>query len=398
MGEPQVWRSGNSPILALHLARRQRKQIRHSMVAELNTFTAIEKKEANVFSMVEAMGHEQVMYFYDEPTGLKGIIGIHNTVLGPSLGGCRIWDYANETDALWDVLRLSRGMTFKSSISGINLGGGKAVIIGNPKVKRDEAFWRRFGRFVDSLNGNYITAEDVGTSTEVMSYVMKETQHVTGKPIESGGVGDPSPFTAYGVFLGLKASVKELTGNDNLEGKKVVVQGVGSVGYYLTKHLADAGAKLFVTDIRQASIDKVVNECGATPVSTDEVYALDVDIYAPCALGATLNDETIPQLRCAIVAGAANNQLADETVHGRMLMDRGILYAPDFLINAGGVINCYREVHHLTEAETKVLIENIYGRTLDIYKISRQQNIPTQQAATQLAIERIEKAKSAKYN
>lgn len=356
----------------------------------------VEKQEARVFEMMEPMEHEQVMFFNDKPTGLKGIIAVHNTVLGPSLGGCRIWNYDNESDALWDVLRLSRGMTFKSSISGISLGGGKAVIIGSPKVKRDEAFWRRFGKFVDSLNGKYITAEDVGTSTEVMSYVMQETKYVTGKPVSAGGTGDPSPFTAYGVFVGLKASVKQAFGNDSLEGKKVAVQGVGHVGHSLVGYLTKAGAKVFITDINQANLEATAKEFNATVVGTHEIYDIDVDVYAPCALGATLNSDTISTLRCSVIAGAANNQLADENLHGQMLLDKGIVFAPDFLINAGGVINCYREVQSLSEAEANILIENIYTRTLDIFKKSKAENIPTQEAAIKLAVERIEKEKAKK--
>ena len=321
------------------------------MSVETNVMKSVEKRTAHVFEMMEPMEHEQVMFFNDKDTGLKGIIAVHNTVLGPSLGGCRIWNYENESEALWDVLRLSRGMTFKSSISGINLGGGKAVIIGNPKVKRDEAFWRRFGKFVDSLNGKYITAEDVGTSTEVMSIVMQETKHVTGKPVSAGGTGDPSPFTAYGVFLGLKASVKELTGSDSLEGKRVAVQGVGHVGHGLVGHLTKAGAKVFITDINTVNLELTAKEFNATVVGTHEIYDLDVDIYSPCALGATVNSDTISTMRCSIIAGAANNQLADENLHGQMLLDKGIIYAPDFLINAGGVINCYREVHSLSEEQ-----------------------------------------------
>ncbi len=366
------------------------------MSVESNVIKSVEKRDARVFEMIEPMEHEQVMFFYDKETGLKGIIAVHNTVLGPSLGGCRIWNYENESDALWDVLRLSRGMTFKSSISGINLGGGKAVIIGNPKVKRDEAFWRRFGKFVDSLNGKYITAEDVGTSTEIMSYIMQETRYVTGKPLTAGGTGDPSPFTAYGVFLGLKASVKQLTGADSLEGKKVAVQGVGHVGHTLVSHLTQSGAKVFVTDINKANLEATAGEFGAIAVEPDSIYDLDVDVYAPCALGATINNDTIARLKCAVIAGAANNQLADENLHGHMLKDKGILYAPDFLINAAGVINCYREVHGLSEDATRSLIENIYPRTLEIFKKAAGENIPTQEAAIKLAMDRIEAAKAKK--
>ncbi len=356
-------------------------------------YKTVEKQPSHVFNMVSAMDHEQVMFFNDAETGLKGIIGVHNTVLGPSLGGCRIWNYENESEALWDVLRLSRGMTFKSAISGINLGGGKAVIIGNPKVKRDEAFWRRFGKFVDSLNGKYITAEDVGTSTEVMSIVMQETKHVTGKPISAGGAGDPSPFTAYGVFLGIKASIKQWTGSDDMTGKTVAVQGVGSVGFYLVGHLCKAGAKVLVTDINEANLARVVSHHPVTVIDPSEIYSVAADVYAPCALGASVNSETIPQLKCAIIAGAANNQLANEPLHGQMLLDRGIIYAPDFLINAGGVINCYREIHSLSETETMHLIDNIYDRSLAIFAKSIAEKIPTQEAAISMAMERIDEAK-----
>ncbi|HWB64925.1 MAG TPA: Glu/Leu/Phe/Val dehydrogenase [Chitinophagales bacterium] len=363
-----------------------------------NVMKSVEKQETKAFEMIEAMEHEQVMYFYDKETGLKGIIGVHNTVLGPSLGGCRIWNYQSESDALWDVLRLSRGMTFKSSISGINLGGGKAVIIANPKIKRDEAFWRRFGRFVNSLGGKYITAEDVGTSTDVMNIIAQETKYVTGKPVAMGGTGDPSPYTAYGVFLGLKASVKEYYGNDSLEGKKVMVQGVGHVGNGLAGQLTKAGAKVFVADVSQINLEETTKAYNVTVVDPNDVYDMDVDIYAPCALGATINSDTIPRLKCSVIAGAANNQLLDENLHGNMLKDRGILYAPDFLINAAGVINCYREVHSLSEGETKALIENIYNRTLDIFKKAKAENIPTQEAAIKLALERIETEKKKQQN
>lgn len=363
---------------------------------EKNVISSVQKQETHVFAMLEPTAHEQVMYFNDKDTGLKGIIAIHNTVLGPSLGGCRIWSYANETDALWDVLRLSRGMTYKSSISGINLGGGKSVIIGNPQQKQTEAFWRKFGQFVDSLNGRYITAEDVGTSTDVMSIVMQETKHVTGKPVSAGGTGDPSPFTAYGVFLGIKASAKQAYGNDSLEGKSVVVQGVGHVGYTLVKYLTEAGAKVFAADLNQKNLDAVSKDFAVTVVPPADVYDLDVDIYAPCAMGATVNSETIPKLKCQIIAGSANNQLADEDLHGHMLLDRGIVYAPDFLINAGGVINCYREVHSLTENETKALIENIYRHTIDIFGKSAVEKIPVQEAAIKMAVERIENEKAKK--
>lgn len=351
------------------------------------------KAQSNILSLMKDMDHEQVLFFQDAKSGLKGIIAIHNTVLGPALGGCRIWNYANESDAAWDVLRLSRGMTFKSSISGINLGGGKAVIISDSKEQRTEAYWRKFGEFVQSLGGRYITAEDVGTSTREISYIMQSTDHVAGKPESAGGTGDPSPFTAYGVFLGLKASAKEAYGSDDLSGKKIAVQGVGHVGKYLVGHLAKAGATVYVCDINDDLVKAAVSDHGAIAVDKDKIYDLDVDIYSPCALGATINNETIERLKCRVIAGAANNQLADEQMHGEILMQRGILYAPDFLINAGGVINCYREVSGLSEKQTMPFIEDIYNKTLQIFARSKAEHVPTQEAAIRIAMERIQKAK-----
>lgn len=351
------------------------------------------KAESNVLSLMEQMEHENLLFFNDNETGLKGIIAVHNTTLGPSLGGCRIWNYHNEYDAVWDVLRLSRGMTFKSSISGINLGGGKAVIINGNTAQRTEKFWRKFGDFVETLGGKYITAEDVGTSTKEIGYIMQQTKHVSGKPTEAGGFGDPSPHTAYGVFLGLKASAKQVFGNDDLNGKKVAVQGTGHVGQYLVGHLTKAGAKVFISDINEQNLQNTAAKYNATVVSTDQIYDLDADIYAPCAMGATINTETIARLKCAIIAGAANNQLADEQLHGQMLLDKGITYAPDFLINAGGVINCYREVVNLTEQETQKYIDDIYYKTLQIFARAGEDKIPTQEAAITIAKERIALAK-----
>ncbi|MFN8276876.1 MAG: Glu/Leu/Phe/Val dehydrogenase [Chitinophagales bacterium] len=349
--------------------------------------------QSNTLETMHDMEHEQVLFFQDGKTGLKGIIAVHDTTLGPALGGCRIWNYERESDAVWDVLRLSRGMTFKSAISGINLGGGKAVIISGNKDQRTEAFWSKFGSFVDSLGGKYITAEDVGTSTREISYIMQRTLHVAGKPESAGGTGDPSPFTAYGVFLGLKASANTAFGSDDLAGKRVSVQGVGHVGKYLVGHLTKAGAKVFVSDINDALVKEVVREFGATAVDKDAIYDLDVDIYAPCALGATVNNETLSRLKCAVIAGAANNQLADEKAHGALLLEKGILYAPDFLINAGGVINCYREVSGLTEKQTMPFIEAIYNKTKEIFARSKAEQIPTQEAAIRIAKERIAEKK-----
>lgn len=348
-----------------------------------------EKAQQNGFllSRMENMEHEQVVFCNDKATGLKAIIAIHNTVLGPSLGGTRMWNYKSEEDALTDVLRLSRGMTYKSSISGLNLGGGKAVIIGDSRKDKSEALFRRFGKFVDSLGGKYITAEDVGVSPKEMSWVKMETNHVTGLP---GTSGDPSPLTAYGVYMGMKAAAKKAYGNDSLARRKVAVQGAGHVGEYLIKHLLEEEAIVYVTDIYEPTLKRIAKENKVKVVGIDEIYDLDVDIYSPCALGATVNNETLDRLKCSVIAGAANNQLQNEIIHGQQLVDKGIFYAPDYLINAGGVINCFSELIGYDKNHVMQLTENIYDTTLSIFDKAEKENIPTYSAANKMAEERIE--------
>ncbi|UII33834.1 leucine dehydrogenase [Fulvivirga ulvae] len=346
--------------------------------------------EGSVFGGLAKLNHEQVVFCHDQATGLKAIIGIHNTVLGPALGGTRMWNYASEKEALTDVLRLSRGMTYKAAITGLNLGGGKAVIIGDAATMKTEAFLRRFGKFVESLNGKYITAEDVNMKTRDMEYIGMETSHVTGLPESMGGGGDPSPVTAYGTYLGMKATAKKVFGNDSLTGKKIGVQGVGQVGMYLVEHLTKENAEVYITDISQEKLKQVSSTYGAKVVGMDEIYDIDMDIYSPCALGATLNDNTINRLKCQIVAGAANNQLEDEQKHGHMLIDKGITYAPDFLINAGGLINVYEE--HLgayNRDRAYNTAEKIYDTCLNILNVAQDKGISTQEAAIQLAEQRI---------
>lgn len=345
---------------------------------------------SGIFGTVAAMGHEQVVFCNDEATGLKAIIAIHNTVLGPALGGTRMWNYTNENEALADVLRLSRGMTFKAAISGINLGGGKAVIIGDAHTMKTEPFLRRFGKFVNSLNGKYITAEDVNMKTADMEYISMETRHVTGLPESLGGGGDPSPVTAYGVYLGMKAAAKKVYGSDSLTGKRVAVQGAGQVGSHLIEYLVKEKAKIFVTDLYPEKAKAAAAHHGAELVAQHEVYGLDVDIYAPCALGGTLNDDTLPQLKCSIIAGAANNQLKDELKHGYMLSDCNITYAPDFLINAGGLINVYNEfLGNYNRSRVFQQTEKIYSTCLEILKVADNEKVSTQEAATFLAEKRI---------
>mgnify|MGYP000162110399 FL=1 len=359
--------------------------------------TVAEKAQQHGFLLnrMEMMGHEQVVFCNDKESGLKAIIAIHNTTLGPSLGGTRMWPYESEADALNDVLRLSRGMTYKSAISGLNLGGGKAVIIANPHTDKSEALFRRFGKFVNSLAGKYITAEDVGVSPKEMVWVNMETNHVSGLP---GKSGDPSPVTAYGVYMGMKAAAMKAYGSNSLKGKKISVQGAGHVGEYLIQFLEKEEAKIFVTDIHKPTLDRIASEYNVTVVAPEDIYDLDVDIYSPCALGATVNDETLSKLKCKIIAGAANNQLQDEVKHGKMCMEMGIIYAPDYLINAGGVINCFFEVTGYDKERVMTQTEDIYNTTLAIFEKAEQENIPTYLAANKLAEERIEKIGKVKLS
>jgi leucine dehydrogenase len=353
---------------------------------EVRDIKDINLVENPVISPMTKYNHEQLLFCNDNATGLKAIIAVHNTTLGPALGGTRMWMYNNETEALNDVLRLSRGMTYKNAISGLNLGGGKAVIIGDSKTMKSEALFRRFGKFVESLGGKYITAEDVGINPNDMSYVNMETNHVVGLP---GKSGDPSPVTAYGVYMGMKAAVKEQFGTDSLRGKKIAIQGIGHVGENLVKYVTEEGAKVFISDINQDNLKKIQTLYGSTIVGLDEIYDLDIDVYAPCALGATINDETIKRLNCGVIAGAANNQLAIDTIHGQQLLEKGILYAPDYVLNAGGVISCYSEVKGLTHNWVMQKTEDIYTTIQRILKRSKAENISSHIIADKLAEERI---------
>lgn len=349
--------------------------------------------EGAVFSTRAFRHHEQVVFCHDEETGLRAIIGIHSTVLGPALGGTRMWNYSHESEAIRDVLRLSRGMTYKAAISGLNLGGGKAVIMGDSRKDKTDALMRKFGQYVNSLSGRYITAEDVGITTHDMEMVKMETDHVTGIPESMGGSGDPSPVTAYGVYMGMKAAAQFRWGSNSLAGKKVLVQGVGHVGETLVKYLSEEGAEIMVNDIHRDRTEAMAELYGVHIIEGPDIYNTAMDIYAPCALGATLNDETIPALQCEIVAGAANNQLADEMRHALMLQDHGILYAPDFLINAGGLINVYREIASYGQQEALKRTENIFDTTSDIFTRARAEGITTHEAALRIAHERVMRRK-----
>jgi leucine dehydrogenase len=353
-------------------------------------------KVAPVFGQHSFNDHEQIVFCNDKDTGLKAIIGIHNTVLGPALGGTRMWNYATEWDALNDVLRLSRGMSLKAAITGLNLGGGKAVIIGDSKTQKTPELMKRFGEFVHSLSGRYLTAEDVGMETADMDLVRTVTPYVTGISEEKGGAGNPSPITAYGVFMGMKAAAKYAYGSDNLEGKKVLVQGIGHVGEVLVEHVTNEGGQVIISDINQERLEEVRDKYGATIFTGNDVYAADMDIYAPCALGATINNETVGKLKAKVIAGAANNQLADENLHGLQLRERGIVYAPDFLINAGGIINVYAELEKYGKEEIIRKTENIFDTTLEILNTADSRGITTHQAAMEVAVERIETRKKSK--
>jgi len=341
-------------------------------------------------SRIEKYGHEQVVFCHDKATGLRAIIAIHNTVLGPALGGCRMWPFASEEEAIEDALRLSRGMTYKNAAAGLNLGGGKAVIIGDPKKDKSEALFRAFGQFVQSLGGRYITAEDVGTCVQDMEAIKMETDFVAGLPVMLGGSGDPSPFTALGTFQGIRAAVKYKLKKDKLKGLTVAVQGVGHVGYHLCKMLHSAGAQLIVADIDAERAAQIEKEFNARVVNDAEIISADADVFAPCALGAVVNDETIDKFKTPIIAGAANNVLLEES-HGSQLRERSILYAPDYIINAGGVINVYFEVlHEYNESKVTNKVEDIYNILLEIFSISDEENISTTTAASRFAERRVE--------
>lgn len=344
----------------------------------------------DTFADMQTMGHEQLVLCHEPSCGYLGILAIHDTTLGPALGGTRYWQYADTAEAVTDALRLSRGMTYKAAVAGLSLGGGKSVIVGDNKRADREAVFRAHGRFIDTLGGRYITAEDVGTSPSDMEIIRQETDHVVGL---LGRSGDPSPVTAYGVYMGMKATAMERWGNDDLGGRSVLVQGAGKVAYYLARHLHEEGATIFITDIDREKVNRAVEEFGATPVGVDDIYDREADIYAPCALGATINDDTVKRLKVEVIAGGANNQLAEER-HGDLLDARGMLYAPDYVINGGGLINVYGERNGWTLEQAKVKAGEIYQTLLRIYAIAKRDGIPTYQAADRLAEERIASVKA----
>lgn len=350
------------------------------------------------FEKLYSMGHEEVIIFSEPSCGLKAIVAIHDTTLGPALGGTRMWPYANEAEAIEDVLRLSRGMTYKAAISGLNLGGGKAVIIGDPKKDKSEALFRAYGRFIESLNGRYISAEDVNISVNDIDHIYTETNYVCGVAKAHGGSGNPAPYTALGVFRGMQASSMKTWGTKSVKDKVVGIQGVGSVGYELGKLVHDDGGKLVFTDISEENIERFKNKFPqAEFVQPENWYSYPMDIYAPCALGATVNDETIPLLKCKVINGAANNQLAEDR-HGKVLKEKGILYAPDYLINAGGLMNVSIEFEGWNDSKSRRMIDKIYDTTMEIFTLADERGIPVNEATDLLAEQRLEAMKKIQTN
>ena len=341
-----------------------------------------------IFDTIATSGHEEVVFCHNKDAGLKAIIAIHNTVLGPALGGLRMWPYKSEQEAVNDALRLSRGMTYKNAVAGLNIGGGKAVIIGDPAKDKSEALFRAFGRFVNSLNGRYITAEDVGIDVNDMEHVFRETEFVTGVHQVHGGSGDPSPFTAYGTLQGLMAALNVKFGNENVGKYSYAVQGAGHVGMEFIKLLREQNAKVYVTDINKDLVRQAVDEFGCTAVGLDEIYDTDADVYSPCALGGTVNENTLPRLKCKIICGAANNQLATDAI-GDEVEKRGMLYAPDYAVNAGGVMNVSLEIDGYNRERAMRMMRTIYVNVGRIFQIAKRDNIPTYKAADRMAEERI---------
>lgn len=348
-----------------------------------------------IFTYLEKYDYEQIVFCQDKQSGLKAIIAIHDTTLGPALGGTRMWTYSSEEAAIEDALRLAKGMTYKNAAAGLNLGGGKTVIIGDPRKDKNEEMFRAFGRYIQGLNGRYITAEDVGTTVADMDLIHEETDYVTGISPAFGSSGNPSPVTAYGVYRGMKAAAKQAFGTDELEGKVIAVQGVGNVAYNLCRYLHEEGAQLIVTDINKEAVQRAVEEFGAKAVDPDEIYGVECDIYAPCALGAVVNDETIPQLKAKVIAGAANNQLKD-TKHGDIIHELGIAYAPDYVINAGGVINVADELYGYNQERALKKVEQIYANIEKVFDIAKRDRIPTYLAADRMAEERIERMRNSR--
>jgi leucine dehydrogenase len=341
-----------------------------------------------IFSDLSELGHEQLIFCRNDDVGLRAIIGLHSTALGPALGGVRLYNYANEADAVRDVLRLSRGMTYKAAVAGLDLGGGKAVILGDPSIK-SEALFRAFGRHIESLGGRYITAEDMNTTVEDMNWIRRETRWVTGFGTAQGGSGDPSPVTAWGVYQGIRACLEIVFGVPEVNGRTVAIQGLGAVGFHLARTLHEHGAKLLFSDISHRKLKLALETFGGAIVDDEDYFATECDVLAPCAVGGVLNPSSIPRIRAPIVAGAANNQLDDEARDGEALEAGGIVYAPDYVINAGGLINVYAELQGTPHSGVMSEAGNIFNTVKAVINKARALRVTTTQASNQLAEERI---------
>jgi len=341
-----------------------------------------------ILEQMGSEGHEQLVVVSDAGSGLKAIIAIHDTTLGPACGGTRIWPYNSEQEAIWDALRLSRAMTYKSAAADLPLGGGKGVIIADSHTQKTEALIRAYGRFVDTLGGRYLTTTDVGSSGRDMEYIKQETDYVVGLPTTTGGSGDTSIMTGLGIYMGMKACVKEAWGNDSLQGKTVAIQGFGKVATHMTHHLMKEDARLVVTDVFDGALDRA-RDLGLKIVKPDEIYGVDCDIFSPCALGGVISPETIPQLKCKVVAGGANNQLLSDS-DGEALHRLGIVYGPDYILNSGGIINVESEIYGGYNADrAREKTERVYETMQQVISISKSQEIPTAKAADHLAEARL---------
>lgn len=341
-----------------------------------------------VIEEIDQSTHEKVVYFYDPKSKLESIVAIHSTDLGPSLGGCRMRNYSSKKSALSDVLRLSEGMTYKAALAGVKLGGGKAVILGNPRIDKNDKLLESFGTFIETFKGSYITAEDMGMTVEDMAVIKRTTKNVTGLSQEKGGSGNPADFTSYGTYLGIRAAVESAFNAQSLDGLSIAVQGIGSVGLKLIDYLAKYDTKIYINDISTKNVDKCVAKYDVTPIRDDELFRLEYDIFCPCAVGSIINDKTIQTIKCKIIAGAANNILQDYQKHGKILLDKNILYAPDYVINAGGLINIYNEFKSEYDRDNIFKqVEIIYDNLMKIFNISKKNNLPTNKVSDELALE-----------
>ncbi len=346
------------------------------------------QKMGEVLTPMIKDGHERIIFAHEPVSGLRSIIAIHDRTMGPALGGLRFFPYSDEQSALKDVMNLAKAMTYKSALADLSVGGGKSVIIGNPQIDKTEALLRSFGKVLNDLNGAYIVAEDAGTSQKDMDVIRRSTRFVTGASTSSGGAGDPSPVTAMGIFEGMKACVKHVFDRDDLSGIKVAIQGVGNVGFPLAKHLHQAGAKLVVSDKNQDHIKTAVKELGVQAVAPEDIFGIDCDIFSPCAMGGAINENTIQKLKCKIIAGAANNQLASEEI-AEKLVTKGIVYAPDFVINAGGIIHVAQELEGYEWKKVEVRVQRIYNTILQILERSQSQKLPPSKIAVAMAKDRL---------